>query len=281
MTRGPGARSKRARLTSPGPDSGRPCAMQSYAVGCVRISVVPARAARASTRRALLFHPSRFSERVAKRWGRLALEGRAPPTRRTIRTDAPGPPNPSVIPSGAPRASHDRRRTSSGPRAPRREVRPFPKLFPPAPRPPRPLIASFFQPSPPRPSPRARALPPDLIAPDPPSSRRETYSEACARPPPPRSRAARRGYLHRCDPTAPTFSPFESPPDARAGCAGGVPRLTLRPGAAAPRGRPRPPRRYPSHPRPLEPSPRGFDTLAPGLRNPARPTRGAARRRAR
>ena len=93
-------------------------------------SVVPARAARASTPGAHLFHPSRFSERVAKRWGRLALEGRAPPTRRTIRTDAPGPPNPSVIPSGAPRASHDRRPTTCGPRAPRREVRPLPKLFP-------------------------------------------------------------------------------------------------------------------------------------------------------
>ena len=176
------------------------------------VSVVPARAApEPPPRGRTFFTPRAFPERVAKRWGRVALEGRAPPTRRTIRTDAPGPPNPSVIPSGTPRASHDRRRTSSGPRAPRREVRPVPKLFPS----PHGHLGRlslddclFFQPSPPRPSPRARALPPDLIAPDPPSSRRETYSDACVRAPPSRSRAARRGYLHRCDPTAPTFSPF-------------------------------------------------------------------------
>ena len=95
------------------------------------VSVVPARAApEPPPRGRTFFTPRAFPERVAKRWGRVALEGRAPPTRRTIRTDAPGPPNPSVIPSGTPRASHDRRRTSSGPRAPRREVRPVPKLFP-------------------------------------------------------------------------------------------------------------------------------------------------------
>lgn len=112
-------------------DSGRPCAMQSYAVGCVQSPSSP-RAPPPSLhpRGRTFFTPRAFPERVAKRWGRVALEGRAPPTRRTIRTDAPGPPNPSVIPSGTPRSSHDRRRTSSGPRAPRREVRPVPKLFP-------------------------------------------------------------------------------------------------------------------------------------------------------
>ena len=215
--------------------------MQSYAVGCVQSPSSPRAPPEPPPASSALFHPSRFSERVAKRWGRLALEGRAPPTRRTIRTDAPGPPNPSVIPSGTPRASHDRRRTSSGPRAPRREVRPVPKLFPSPHGHLGPGVDDclFFQPSPPRPSPRARALPPDLIAPDPPSSRRETYSEACARAPPPRSRAARRGYLHRCDPTAPTFSPFESPPDARGLCgwssaADVAPRGGRAPGAATP-----------------------------------------------
>ena len=247
------------------------------------VSVVPARAARASTRPgAHLFHPSRFSERVAKRWGRVALEGRAPPTRRTIRTDAPGPPNPSVIPSGAPRASHDRRRTSSGPRAPRREVRPLPKLFP-SPhghlgR--RGRLLVFFSALAPSPFPAGARAPAGSDRPRSPVVAQGNIFRGVR----PRATTALARGASRLPtpvrPNGPHFFPFEFPPDARAGPRR-VPRLTLRPGAAAPRGRPRPPRRYPSHPRPLEPSPRGFDTLAPGLPNPARPTRGAARRRAR
>ena len=247
------------------------------------VSVVPARAApEPPPRGRTFFTPRAFPERVAKRWGRVALEGRAPPTRRTIRTDAPGPPNPSVIPSGTPRASHDRRRTSSGPRAPRREVRPVPKLFPSPHGHLGPGVGrlSFFSALAPSPFP-AGARPP--AGSDRPRSPVVAQGNIFRGVRPRAAIALARGASRLPTPVRPNgphFFAFQSLL-GRAPGPGGVPRLTLRPGAAAPRGRPRPPRRYPSRPRPLEPSPRVFDTLAPGLPNPARPTRGAARRRAR
>ena len=159
LTRGPGARSKRARLTSPELTRVDRAPCSPTPSGAFSLRRPPRAPPRASTPGGAPFHPSRFSRTCREAMGRVALEGRAPPTRRTIRTDAPGPPNPSVIPSGTPRSSHDRRRTSSGPRAPRRGVRPVPKLFP------RPTATSagrgrlsFFSALAPLALPRGRAL---------------------------------------------------------------------------------------------------------------------------
>ena len=54
-------------------DRGRPCAMQSYAVGCVHRRHLLHRPPRPDP--GAPFSPRRFSERVAKRWGRLSAPG--------------------------------------------------------------------------------------------------------------------------------------------------------------------------------------------------------------
>ena len=53
-------------------DRGRPCAMQSYAVGCVHRRHLLHRPPRPHTPGAPFSPPSLFPERVAKRWGRLS-----------------------------------------------------------------------------------------------------------------------------------------------------------------------------------------------------------------
>ena len=127
-TRRFGARSKRAQLTSPVLTAvdRAPC---SPTPSGAFIAVASSLAHLARTR-AHLFHPRRFCERVAKRWGRLPAPGRAPCRLRTTRTDAPRPTRIPYTSAGAPRASHDRPRTTDGRRAPRTEVRPARELFP-------------------------------------------------------------------------------------------------------------------------------------------------------
>ena len=84
----------------------------------------------------------------------------------------------------------------------------------------------FLTPSPsPTASPASRSRHQPLTSPHSPHSRRETSSEACARAPPPRSRQARRGDLHRCAQRPPLFHPLNLQTSRWMR----VPRLTLAP----------------------------------------------------
>ena len=84
----------------------------------------------------------------------------------------------------------------------------------------------FLTPSPsPTASPASRSRHQPLTSPHSPHSRRETSSEACARAPPPRSRQARRGDLHRCAQRPPLFHPL----NLQTSRWKRVPRLTLAP----------------------------------------------------
>ena len=91
---------------------------------------------------------------------------------------------------------------------------------------------SHALPSPPA-SPASRSRHQPLTSPHSPHSRRETSSEACARAPPPRSRQARRGDLHRCAQRPPLFHPL----NLQTSRWKRVPRLTFTPaGRLAPEG---------------------------------------------
>ena len=110
-------------------DRGRPCAMQSYAVGCVHRRHLLHRPPRPDPGRTF-FTPVAF-QNVSRSDGAFTRPpGRAPCRLRTTRTDAPRPTRIPYTSAGAPRASHDRPRTTDGRRAPRTEVRPTRKLFP-------------------------------------------------------------------------------------------------------------------------------------------------------
>ena len=92
LTRGPGARSKRARLTSPELTrvDRAPC---SPTPSGAFIAVTSSTVHLALTPRAHLFHPRRFSPNVSRSDGGVspAPPGRAPCRLRTTRTDAPRP----------------------------------------------------------------------------------------------------------------------------------------------------------------------------------------------
>ena len=94
----------------------------------------------------------------------------------------------------------------------------------------------FLTPSPsPTASPASRSRHQPLTSPHSPHSRRETSSEACTRAPPPRSRQARRGDLHRCAQRPPLFHPL----NLQTSRWKRVPRLTLAPRGASSRKVPR------------------------------------------
>ena len=210
MTRGPGARSKRARLTSPELTRVDRAPCSPTPSGAFSLRRPRARRPSLHPLRALFFTPRAFPNVSRSDGGASPSRGaRRRPAERSGLT--PRAPNPSVIPSGAPRASHDRRRTGSGPRAPRRGA-PLPQTFPLAPRPPRPGCV-FFSALAPSPFPTGARPPAGSDRPDPPSSRRETYSEACARPPP-RARARRVELPTPVRPNGPHFSPLN--PSGRA-----------------------------------------------------------------
>ena len=208
-------------------DRGRPCAMQSYAVGCVHRRHLLHRPPRPDPGRTF-FTPVAF-QNVSRSDGAFTRPpGRAPCRLRTTRTDAPRPTRIPYTSAGAPRASHDRPRTTDGRRARRTEVRPARKqTFPlAAPRHGSLEHILFLTPSPsPTASPASRSRHQPLTSPHSPHSRRETSSEACARAPPPRSRQARRGDLHRCAQRPPLFHPL----NLQTSRWKRVPRLTLAP----------------------------------------------------
>ena len=226
-TRRSGARSKRAQLTSPVLTAvGRaPC---SPTPSGAFIAVTSSTVHLARTRGAPFSPPSLFRT-CREAMGRLPRPpGRAPCRLRTTRTDAPRPTRIPYTSAGAPRASHDRPRTTDGRRARRTEVRPARKqTFPlAAPRHGSLEHILFLTPSPsPTASPASRSRHQPLTSPHSPHSRRETSSEACARAPPPRSRQARRGDLHRCAQRPPLFHPL----NLQTSRWKRVPRLTLAP----------------------------------------------------
>ena len=201
--------------------------MQSYAVGCVHRRHLLHRPPRPDPGRTF-FTPVAF-QNVSRSDGAFTRPpGRAPCRLRTTRTDAPRPTRIPYTSAGAPRASHDRPRTTDGRRARRTEVRPARKqTFPlAAPRHGSLEHILFLTPSPsPTASPASRSRHQPLTSPHSPHSRRETSSEACARAPPPRSRQARRGDLHRCAQRPPLFHPL----NLQTSRWKRVPRLTLAP----------------------------------------------------
>ena len=139
--------------------------------------------------------------------------GRAPCRLRTTRTDAPRPTRIPYTSAGAPRASHDRPRTTDGRRAPRTEVRPARANF--SPRRPTPRLS--------RTHPFSHALAeshrfPGVALPSPASDIAAFPAFAQGnifRGMRPRATAALTPSASRrptpVRPTAPAFSPFESP----------------------------------------------------------------------
>jgi hypothetical protein len=103
--------------------------MQSYAVGCVHRRRLLPRPPRPDPGRTF-FTPVALPNVSRSDGGVSRPPGRAPCRLRTTRTDAPRPTRVPYTSAGAPRASHDRPRTTDGRRAPRTEVRPAHKLFP-------------------------------------------------------------------------------------------------------------------------------------------------------